>query len=169
MKKTLIIIGIAAIVILSFFLGRYTKAAQLKSVIKYIPSDTVILNDTIYEKYENIVYEPIPDYIETIRYDTITKDTVLTIENKIYNDTSTTCANDTIISQISISGVKPMLDSLKVKLIKSKTTTTKYVYLEKKKNWKDRIRLSPSIIGGYDFINQNFGLMIGFGVSVDIY
>lgn len=169
MKKTLIIIAIAIGLILSFFLGRYTKAAQLKSIVKYLPSDTITLNDTIYESYEVINDKPYPVYIDTVRYDTITKDTILPIENKIYCDTTTTCAKDTIITQISIKGVKPSLDSLKVNLIKSNVTTTKYVYLEKKKNWKDRIRLSPSIIGGYDLINQNFGIMVGFGVSIDLY
>lgn len=167
MKKILIIIGIAVGLIISFFLGRYTKAAQLKSIIKYLPSDTITLTDTIFDKYENVVYEPIPDYIETTSYDTITKDTILPIEHKIYNDTSI-CASDTIINQISISGVKPSLDSVKVKFIKSNVIETKYVYLEKKKTWKDRIKLSPSIIGGYDFINQNFGIMVGFGLSIDI-
>lgn len=167
MKQAIIIIFFIIGLIISFFLGRYTHSAEIKKEIEYLSSDTITLTDTIFDKYENVVYEPIPDYIETIRYDTLTKDTILPIEHKIYNDTSV-CANDTIINQISISGVKPSLDSVKVKFIKSNVIETKFVYLEKKKKWKDRIRLSPSIIGGYDFINQNFGLMIGFGLSIDI-
>lgn len=167
MKQTIIIIFFIIGVIVSFIFGRCTHSAEIKKEVEYLPSDTITLTDTIFDKYENVVYEPIPDYIETIRYDTFFKDTILPIEHKIYNDTSV-CASDTIINQISISGVKPSLDSVKVKFIKSNVIETKYVYLEKKKTWKDKIRLSPSIIGGYDFINQNFGIMVGFGLSIDI-
>lgn len=167
MKQAIIIIFFIIGVIVSFIFGRCTHSAEIKKEVEYLPNDTITLNDTIYESYEVINDKPYPVYIETIRYDTITKDTILPIEHKIYNDTSI-CADDTIINQVSIKGIKPSLDYIRVNLIKSKTTTTKYVYLEKKKNWKDRIRLSPSIIGGYDFINQNFGIMVGFGLSIDI-
>ena len=153
------------LVILSLFVlgGMFWVNSRLPEVIERV--DT-IWNDTIIEKTKYI-----PKKVEIIRTDTITKDTILTTEQKIYEDTL--CNDkDSIILQSFISGISSKLDSTSVNWKKHKEIITNTVevtkYIEKPKAFLDRIHIQPQVTSGYDLINHQWGITAGIGFGIDL-
>ena len=168
-KKILIIILFALLVVgWTLYFNSYCNPPNIE-----VKSDTVVTtrvdtiwNDTIIEKTKYI-----PKKVEIIRTDTITKDTILTTEQKIYEDTL--CNDkDSIILQSFISGISSKLDSTSVNWKKHTTVVTNTVevtkYIEKPKTFLDRIHIQPQITSGYDLVNHQWGITAGIGFGIDL-
>ena len=129
--------------------------------------------DTIKAIKDTTIYKTVPKYIEILKTDTLYtkdgKDTVLSVENKTYQDTLT-CANDTIILQSFITGVKSQRDSIKANWKRRETIITNTIeitkYVTPKKTFKDHFKVGPSVTAGYDMINRNWGVMAGLSFNV---
>lgn len=143
--------------------------------IEVIKTDTITNTDTIWKDTTITKTKTVLKYVKETSRDTLYlkngKDTVLTTENKTYQDTLCN-EGDSVMLQIAISGVKSNLDSIKADWRKSTQVITNTITVEKyikeqKKLW-DRIHLQPQATFGYDPINKNWGAVIGFGVGIDI-
>ncbi len=143
--------------------------------IEIIKTDTITNTDTIWKDTTITKTKTVLKYVKETSRDTLYlkngKDTVLTTENKTYQDTLCN-EGDSVMLQIAISGVKSSLDSIKADWRKSTQVITNTITVEKyikepKKIW-DRIHLQPQATFGYDPINKNWGAVIGFGVGIDI-
>lgn len=180
MKKSNTLIYIAIILSIFIFIIYNIFNNNINNILnKYInKTDTIYTTkiDTIYSTDTFKIIKPIPKYIEKIKTDTVFDakgDSIfLKTENKQYIDTL--CEqNDTAIIQSYISGINANLDSTKVKLKKQETIITNTVevtkYINKKKTFKDRIHIGPTITGGYDVINKQWGIMVGGSIGIDLY
>lgn len=170
-KTKWIILLLSVLFVITFIIG--CQWGEMRSEPKEI-SDTVFLtrtdtiwNDTVIEKTKYITKK-----VEIIRTDTITKDTILTTTLKIYEDTICN-NNDSIILQSYISGINCKLDSTSVNWKKHKEIITNTVevikYIDKPKTLKDRIHIQPQATFGYDPINKNWGAVVGFGCSMNLF
>lgn len=126
--------------------------------------DTFWKDTTIFEK------QFVPSVIVKTKKDTLysEKGDSFFTESKMY-EKRLISDKDTADVEIYTSGVKTQLDSLKMRL-KTHTeviTQTKEItkYVEKKKKW---LSVRPEATFGYDPLNKNWGLVIGFGVGVNL-
>lgn len=125
--------------------------------------DTVVRRDTI----KKVNWIPVKE--EVIRRDTVLRDTVLIFESKEYRDTLVS-SPDTLYADMTVSGIRPNLDSVSYRWVRHQVTNTVTVtqYKERKKSWKDRISIGPSATVGYDPFNKQWGVTIGVGVGIDL-
>mgnify|MGYP003500046372 CR=1 FL=1 len=166
----LIILLLTAFLVLGFIIG--CQWSEMRSEgLETIDTVTVVEFDTVTITKDTTITKFIPKKVEVIRTDTITKDTILITEQKIYEDTL--CNDkDSIILQSFITGINSSLDSTSVVWRKHKETITNTVYItkyiEKKKTFWNRFNLQPQITSGYDLINHKWGIIGGIGVGIDI-
>lgn len=170
-SNTLIFIAIVMMAI-SFFAVYFNRT--LPNIDKV---DTVIQRDTIRHVDTLTIFKEklVPKYKYLTKIDTFYtkdgKDTVLKTENKVYQDTLCN-KKDSIILQSYISGQNAQLDSIKADWRKSETIITNTVeitkYINKKRNFWDRLSIGPAVTAGYDPINKQFGMTIGVGAFFDI-
>ena len=116
-----------------------------------VERDTTIIvkNDTI------VVSKPIELEKTIIRYDTITKDTILTYEQKTYGDSNYVAY---------ISGHDPRLDSINIFCKDTTRTITITNEVEKKQSWASKhLGWGITLGGGYGLVNQRFDLFVGVG------
>ena len=156
----------------------YSKYNYYKNIYNNIhKTDTVLKRDTLYKDTTITVFKekPVPKYIYVTKRDTVYdkegNEIELKTESKLYQDTLCN-KSDSIILKSYISGVNPILDSISADWKKRETTITNTVeitkYIEKKRNFWDRLSIGPAITAGYDPINKNFGMTVGFGLFFDI-
>lgn len=113
--------------------------------------DTTIIvkNDTI------VVNNPIELEKTIVRYDTITKDTILTYEQKTYGDSNYVAY---------VSGYSPRLDSINIFCKDTIRTITITNEVEKKQSWASKhLGWGITLGGGYGIVNQRFDLFVGVG------
>ena len=162
----LLIANVIATFIIGYDAGvRHSKPINTSDTVYNTRIDT-IYNDTVIEKTKYI-----PKEVIKLRTDTITKDTILTFEQKIYEDTI--CNDkDSIILKNFISGISSKLDSTSVAWKKHTTVVTNTVeitkYIEKPKTFWNRIHIQPQITSGYDVINHQWGIVGGIGIGIDL-
>ena len=116
-----------------------------------IERDTTIIvkNDTI------VVNNPIELERTIIKYDTITKDTILTLEQKTYGDSNYVAY---------VSGYSPRLDSINIFCNDTTRTITITNEVEKKQSWASKhLGWGITLGGGYGLVNQRFDLFVGVG------
>lgn len=125
--------------------------------------DTVVRRDT-FEKTSFIPYAH-----EVVRLETLYKDTVLPVEVRLYKDTVAKDL-DTLYSDMTVSGIRPNLDSVSYRWVRHQVTNTVTVtkYIERKRTWKDKISIGPSVTFGYDPFNKQWGATVGIGVGIDL-
>lgn len=125
--------------------------------------DTIVRRDT-FEKTSFIPYAQ-----EVVRCETLYKDTVLPVEVKYYKDTVAK-ELDTLYADMTVSGIRPSLDSVSYRWVRHQVTNTVTVtkYKERKRSWKDMISIGPSATVGYDPFNKQWGVTIGIGVGIDL-
>lgn len=125
--------------------------------------DTVVRRDTL-EKTHLVPYAQ-----EVVRLETLYKDTVLPIEVRLYKDTVAK-ELDTLYADMTVSGIRPNLDSVSYRWVRHQVTNTVTVtkYIERKRTWRDRISIGPSVNFGYDPFNKQWGATIGVGVGIDL-
>ena len=166
-KNTLhtILLVIAIFMMAIAFFSVYFR--QPKEVLK---TDTITKVDTFWQ--DSIIYKDrvklVPKEVEVIKYDTITKDTVLTTVQKYYQERFY-LGKDTADVGILASGINPSVDSIGIKLMTRRPTVVQTVeitkYVEKKRSI---IHIQPQATFGYDPLNKNWGAVIGLGIGVDI-
>ena len=170
-SNTLIVIAIIMMAI-AFFSLYFSKTPP--NVNK---ADTVYVSDTIYKDTTLTIFKekPVVKEVYLTKVDTFYtkegKDTILKTESKLYQDTLC-CKNDSIILKNYISGVNPTLDSIKADWRRQETIITNTVeitkYIEKKRTFLDRLSIGPAVTAGYDPINRQWGMTVGFGAFYDI-
>lgn len=165
-----IILILSALFVITFIVGcqwgeMRSERQEIRDTVTLVEFDTItITKDTTITKF-------IPKKVEVIRTDTITKDTILITEQKIYEDTL--CNDkDSIILQSFITGINSSLDSTSVVWKKHTTVITNTVeitkYIDKPKTFLNRFHIQPQITSGYDLINHKWGIIGGIGVGIDI-
>jgi hypothetical protein len=116
-----------------------------------VERDTTIIvkNDTI------VINNPIELEKTIVRYDTITKDTILTYEQKTYGDSNYVAY---------VSGYSPRLDSINIFCKDTTRTITITNEVEKKQSWASKhLGWGITLGGGYGLVNQRFDLFVGVG------
>ena len=166
MKNNIYVLFILSLLIVSsFMVGRLT--AERRSEPTYT-SDTVLitktdtlLRDTIIEKTKFL-----PKKVEIIRRDTIKENTVLTYEQKVYEDTIAFDKDSILLTNV-ISGVDARLDSTHVQWKKQSKVITNTIYITKDKPRKLIEFVPLQTTAGYNPIDNKFGIVIGCGLSVN--
>lgn len=156
--KVIIIILLLYIISLCSFSGcnGKTKIVEIEKTDTIQICDTAYITDTlIFEKVRQV-----PKEVYITRVDTIKENTILLTENKIYQDTIK-CQEDSIIQEISITGINPTLDYSKVILKKQDKVITNTIEVTKFVKDKKKLCFGPSITTGYDFVNKQWGAMAG--------
>ena len=155
---------LSLLLIATFILG-YKCANNVSGGQEQSP-DTLVVNDTIWKDTTIFKDKLVPKYIKVVKRDTITKDTILTVEQKIYEDTL--CNDkDSIILQSFISGINSSLDSVKVRLKKQEITNTIEItkYIKEKEKL---LKIQPQLGIGYGLFNKQPDMYIGIGISVNL-
>lgn len=162
--KVIIIILLLYIISLCSFSGCNGKP----EIIEIEKIDTVQICDTAYIQQlpETIlINKPIPTYITEVRVDTVKEETILITENKIYQDTIVSCQNDSILQEISITGINPTLDYNKVTLKKQDRVITNTIEITKLVKDKKRLAFGLQAGYGYGFKSKELTPYIGVGLS----
>lgn len=122
----------------------------------------VVKTDTLYDTIQIVKFKPKPITVEVLKTDTITKDTVLLWESKLYTDTIAT-PTDTICLASEVEGIGIRMNYLKAYLKKGTihTNTTETITITKKKGG---FRLAPQVGVGYGIINKRPDVYIGVGL-----
>ena len=120
------------------------------------PKTVVEMDTTIIVKNDTIVInKPIELEKTIIKYDTITKDTILTYEQKTYGDSNYVAY---------VSGYSPRLDSINIFCKDTTRTITITNEVEKKQSWASKhLGWGITLGGGYGLVNQRFDLFVGVG------
>ena len=133
-------------------------------------ADTVTKVDTFWK--DSIIYKDkiklVPKKIVETKHDTITGDTVLTTEQKYYQETFY-MGKDTATVGILTTGINTTVDSVSIMLKTRKPTVVQTVeitkYVEKKRSI---IHIQPQVTFGYDPLNKQWGAVVGIGVGIDL-
>lgn len=166
MKNKAIVALLAAFLVIGFVIG---CQCNKKSPEGLETSDSTIVTrvDTLWRDTTITKTEYIPKEVETLRYDTVTKDTVLPVERKLYEDTLIN-DNDSIILWSYIQGINARLDSTTAQWKKHKEIVTNTVtitkYVEKKKTFVDHFKFGIGIGYGYGFNSKQFEPFVGGSV-----
>ena len=170
MKNKLFILLLTAFIAITFIVGCEYGKMHLESPKM---SDTVFNTkvDTFWKDTVIRQTKYIPKRVEVIRTDTITKDTILTVEQKTYEDTL--CNDkDSIILQSFITGQNVTKDSIKANWKKQETIVTNTVtitkYIEKKKTFWDKFHFGVQAGYGYTFKSKDLQPYVGIGGSIDL-
>lgn len=131
--------------------------------------DTTIIRDTVWKDTTITEKQVIPKIIVKKKVDTVYTpqgDTLqLLTESKMYYKRLTT-SKDTADLQIYTTGINTSLDSLKWRLKTHNTHTTETVEIIKYEEQKNKlVKFRPSITFGYDPLNKQWGLVVGFGLN----
>lgn len=175
MKKTNLFLAVILLVmaVISFSLVKNCNRPRFNG----IESDTIIKTDTLWKWKDTTITkkEFVPKYITKIKTDTLFKengDTVqLITESKRYDKTIIS-DKDTADVQVYTSGINTSLDSLKMRFKTHREVITNTVeitkYVEKKKTFKDRIKVIPNVGVGYGLINNKPDIYIGVGIGYEL-
>lgn len=164
-----IILFLSALFFFTFMVGYHvgemrSQGSKMADTVLVSDTDT-IWRDTVIEKTKYIPKEVIKIKVDTIR------DTILTFERKIYEDTLTN-DKDSIILKAFISGYEANLDSTSVRWKNYKEIITNTVeiikYIERPKTFWDRFHIQPQATFGYDVLNKRWGGVVGIGVGIDL-
>lgn len=147
-----------------YFYSSY-KISQIEP-IEIEKVDTITVRDTAYISTRDTFYltKQIPELIEVIKRDIITKDTILITEQKTYQDTLCTKDNDSILVASTIQGINAQLLSTTVELKKQNQIITNTITIEKYIKPK-KIRITPQLGIGYGLLNKNTDIYLGIGLS----
>lgn len=137
--------------------------------VRHAGTDTLRTHDTLVRRDTVKKTDFVPYTQEVVRLETLYKDTVLPIEVRLYKDTVAK-ELDTLYADMTVSGIRPNLDSVSYRWVRHQVTNTVTVtkYKERKRSWRDRISIGPSATVGYDPFNKQWGATIGVGVGIDL-
>ena len=132
-----------------------------------VKRDTVKVCDTIRSVHDTTIYRDVPYETTIVKWDTITKDTVLPIIHKTYKDTLFN-KHDTLYMESHVTGINVQRDSLKVDWRKSDVISKEYIYIREKEK-KRRIHIGPMVGIGYGISNRKMDMYVGVGISYDLW
>lgn len=133
-------------------------------VIERTDTITKIEFDTIETVRDTVITKFIPKVIKEIKRDTITKDTVLTKEQKTYTDTL--CQDgDSIQLTTTISGYEASLDSISAKWSKQHITKTEYITVTNTIKKRDKINVGLQLGYGIGLKDKEFQPFVGLGLQ----
>ena len=161
-SKTLIIIALLLVLLqigICAWLYNYTPPLiERRDTITKIEFDTIeTLRDIVITKF-------IPKVIKEIKRDTITKDTILSKEQKTYTDTL--CQDgDSIQLTTTISGYEASLDSISAKWSKQHITKTEYITVANTIKKKDKINVGLQLGYGIGLKDKEFQPFVGLGLQ----
>ena len=160
----LLVLSLIIIGFLGYMCGRTTVPTEV------IKTDTTTIHDTLWK--DTTIYEKqlVPKKIVEIKRDTIYGDTLeLVTESKEY-EKSLISGKDTADLKVYVSGIKPSLDSLEMRLKTHTEVNTVEItkYVQKKKTFKDRFHLGLQVGYGLGLQSRKFDSYVGFGVSFDL-
>lgn len=176
MKKSNLLLAVILLVmaVISFSLVKNCNRPRFNGIEK---SDTIIKTktDTLWKDTTIIEKEFVPRIIVKTKTDTLFKangDTVKLITESKRFDKSIVSGKDTADVQVYTSGINTSLDSLKMRFKTHKEIVTNTVeitkYVEKKKTFKDRIKVIPNVGVGYGLINNKPDIYIGVGIGYEL-
>ena len=166
-KTVLILVSVIIILIIAFNIS-LSRIKTLKANQGKIISDTTYIHtvDTI------SINKPVPYKVEVIKtiHDTLPSiDSIpvpvivnIPISQKSYSDTIQTKDKDTLIYNAYVSGYKPNLDSLNLRLFKTSKIITNTPVPHKKRKWS----IGPNIGVSYDGIKVRPTVGIGIQYSI---
>jgi len=138
-------------------------------------SDTIIKHDTIYQTLtftDTITKVKKEKVYKTDTLYTNTGDSVkIDLKQKEYNNTIIN-DNDTLTYNAFVTGRSlddepyPTLDSINIKYNKQVINTTTIIEKPIIPKRKLKLILTPTITGGYDIYNHQWGAMVGIGIGV---
>ena len=166
-KYIIVLIIFCAIIfgIFGYFCGR--------TPVEVVKTDTVTKTDTFWK--DTTIYEKefVPKIVIKTKVDTVydeNGDTIeLVTESKKY-EKSLISGKDTADLKVYVTGIKPSLDSLEMRLKTHTEVNTVEItkYLQKKKTFKDRFHLGLQVGYGLGLQSRKFDSYVGFGVSFDL-
>ena len=164
---TILLVIALCLMTFSFFTVLYNSYRTPKLIEK---RDTTIIRDTVWKDTTITEKQVIPKIIVKKKVDTVYTqqgDTLqLLSESKMYYKRLTT-SKDTADLQIYTTGINTSLDSLKWRLKTHNTHTTETVEIIKYEEQKNKlVKFRPSITFGYDPLNKQWGLVVGFGLNI---
>ena len=162
----------------SFFLcllllGICFQISMIDKPYEVIKTDTITTTktDTLWKDTTITKTKTVLKYVKETSRDTLYlkngKDTVLTTENKTYQDTLCN-EGDSVMLQIAISGVKSNLDSIKADWRKSTQVITNTITVEKYIKQNKRFNVGVQTGVGYGFTSKQIEPYIGFGIQINI-
>lgn len=168
-NKIILLLILSLLFIATFIIG--CKHGEMRSGA-IPPQDTLIIHsvDTVY--HDTIIKDTVlqPKYIKVLKRDTVftsNGDTLeLVREAKTYNK-RLTINQDTADLKICVSGIETSLDSLKMRLKTHETIKTVEVIKLVEKPRK-LFEFKPQITGGYDPLRKEWGVLVGFGCSINL-
>lgn len=162
-KKWLFILLLSVLFVLGFIIGcQYHEMRSER--LEIADTVTVVKFDTIETVRDTTIYKLKPKYIEVLKRDTITKDTVLTKESKTYENTL--CQdNDTIQLLTTISGYEATIDSVSAKWKKHTVKETEYITVTEKVKEKKKINIGLQVGYGIGLRDKEFQPYIGLGLQ----
>ena len=164
-NKIILLLVVLLLILTAFFVGRCTKKCE-----NVITSDTIVKIDTLWR--DTIVKDTVfqPKYVKVLKRDTVftsNGDTLeLVREAKTFNK-RLTINQDTADLKICVSGIETSLDSLKMRLKTHETIKTVEVIKLVEKPRK-LFEFKPQITGGYDPLRKEWGVLVGFGCSINL-
>lgn len=166
-----IIISIVASTLISLFILTIIHRWYESRSERLETTDTVRIEktDTLWKTDTFKLVKFYPKDRWTIKTDTVEKDgeiIALNTEQVKYQDTIINF-KDTIISTAYVSGINPKLDSLLFIIKKKELHTTQTVEVTKYK--KKLFNIAPQATFGYDPLGGRFGLVVGIGVSLNLW
>lgn len=168
MKKLLdilsvIMIAVALFLIITHF-GRVVNPYNKRDTI------TIVSIDTVYDTIA-ITKTKLKEIERTVlRTDTIKADTVLTYEQKHFQD-SLDLGKCNAVLDVFASGVDVALDSVKISAEIPTITKTieKTIYQPQPKKFKDRLFIAPSVGVGYGLINHKADVYVGVSAGIKLF
>lgn len=164
-NKIILLLVVLLLILTAFFVGRGTKKCE-----NLITSDTIVKIDTLWR--DTIVKDTVlqPKYVKVLKRDTVftsNGDTLeLVREAKTFNK-RLTINQDTADLKICVSGIETSLDSLQMRLKTHETIKTVEVIKLVEKPRK-LFEFKPQITGGYDPLRKEWGVLVGFGCSINL-
>lgn len=170
MKKLINVLAILLIATLIFICYGRTN----RNVLVSHDSVTVVVRDTLRDTVRltrTDIKEIVKDR-EVVRLDTVLKDTVLAYEHKHFQE-SLDLGHGNAVLDVFTTGVDTRLDSLKIdaKIENYETTTITTITntVERKKRFKDRLFLAPSVGAGYGLTTNKADIYVGVSAGIKLW
>lgn len=169
-NKTAWYIILAAVILTLANIGVY-QCSKADKPTETITTDTVLVQDTVFETDSFCYYQPVEKLEYIYRFDTLytPKDTVpIPLKRVEYTDSVIKDNGATVLYYASVSGYEASLDTLEFDVTYPLVTNTEYVtttiekVVEKKPN---RFSFGPSIGIGYGLTSKQFDAYAGVSLT----
>lgn len=144
------------------FTNAHRQRENVSETVYEVKTDTFYKTDTLF------IERPIPKKVEVIRFDTITRDTILETKRQTYKDTLI-CAPDTVELQITTQGINVEVEQVEMSVKRQELTKTvtveRIIEINKDKRWTFGITTSM----GYGLCNRQPDIYVGIGLTYNLW